>query len=238
MSEDNAVVPVEKTLTMQSYVQIRDDVDIEFLDVFIPSTNLESQLGWDMEIRNLKGIVFQFKRPKEYSDGTRKYRTRRSNTDSQRQLGTMRNYAEKYGTNIAYYALPLVREHGELENTLPRTVFVKANDIPKHTSLVKIPQGYCKDGKTQSDHDLETHCSNPENPREDYWEESIDSSGVFGWQELYAEIMECNVGFRIRNDGSNCKEKYNNIIQQDLTVGKDSSICITQLGSNKDVFSQ
>ena len=48
------IIPYETTLIMQSYVQMRDQTNLDFLDVFTASTQLERELGWDMQIRNLK----------------------------------------------------------------------------------------------------------------------------------------------------------------------------------------
>ncbi|WP_276411615.1 hypothetical protein [Haloarcula halobia] len=147
-------IPYETTLTMQSYVQMRDKAELDFLDVFTPSTRLERELGWDMEIRNLKGVVFQFKRPKLSKDGTRRFSIRYSNQNPPRQLATVKNYAVKYGEDIAYYALPLVTEHDELEATLLRTAFVKALAIPEYTSVIHIPKQYCQDGSRNSNESI------------------------------------------------------------------------------------
>lgn len=84
-------IPYESTLTMQTYVQIRVQSGLDFLDVFTPSTNLERELGWDMEIRNLKGVVFQYKRSKLPENRDRRFAVRYSNQDATRQLDQMKN---------------------------------------------------------------------------------------------------------------------------------------------------
>lgn len=200
-------IPYETTLTMQSYVQMRDATDLDFLDVFTPSTRLERELGWDMQLRNLKGVVFQYKRPKLSESGTRRFPVRYSGQDPPRQLATVKNYAKKYGENTAYYAFPLVAEHNELDSTLKRTAFVKALEIPDFASVIHVPVGYCSNGRRQSSEPLEVHCSDPLDTSNS-WTDSIDSAAVLGWAELYEQIKNCTLGFKIRYRGDTWVERY------------------------------
>lgn len=242
-------LPYETTLTMQTYVQMRDATDLDFLDVFTPSTRLENELGWDMEIRNLKGVVFQFKRPKLSQRGDRHFSIRYSNQNPPRQLGVVKNYAKKYGENIAYYALPLVVEHNRLEKTLARTVFVNALEIPEHASVLHIPEDYCRDGRRRSPESISAYCSLPSDPS-DKWNSSIDPSAVFGWKELYEQIEQCNIGFRIRYGGESQSDRYHDDHhyyphddEYDWTdytndelfgLTQESGPLITRFGSNED----
>jgi hypothetical protein len=127
--------PYESTLTMQSYMQMREHTELDFLDVFTPSTNLERELGWDMQIRNLKGVVFQYKRPKISKDGTRRFSVRYSDQKSPRQLDQMKNWALKFNGDLSYYALPLVSQHDSLNQILMRTTFIHATAIPDDASI-------------------------------------------------------------------------------------------------------
>lgn len=200
-------IPYESTLTMQTYVQMRDQSGLDFLDVFTPSTNLERELGWDMEIRNLKGVVFQYKRPKLSANGNRRFSIRYSDHDPPRQLDQMKNYAVMYGDDIAYYALPLVVEHDDLEFTLDRMVFLNARVIPDAASVIHIPEDYCRNGRLQSTDSLEVYCSDPENT-ENSWDKYIDSDYSYGWKELYDGIAACSIGFQIRAHGESREETY------------------------------
>lgn len=242
-------IPYESTLTMQTYVQMRDQSDLDFLDVFTPSTNLERELGWDMEIRNLKGVVFQYKRPKLSANGNRRFRVRYSDHDPPRQLDQMKNYAEKYGEDIAYYGLPLVVEHDDLEATLDRMVFVNAREIPDEASVIHIPEDYCRSGRLQSTDSLEIYCSDPDdtdNSRDEY----LDSDYSYGWNELYDGITNCNIGFQIRSQGSSQDDDYHddhqyypredNLDRRGFSrdelfgLGRDTGRYITRFGSDDD----
>jgi len=200
-------IPYETTLTMQSYVQMREATGLDFLDVFAPSTRLENELGWDMEIRNLKGVVFQYKRPKLSKSGDRRFSVRYSNQDPPRQLDTVKNYAMKYGDDVAYYALPLVTDHDDLDKTLDRTVFIKALAIPDHASVIHIPDGYCRKGRRQGSASLDAHCSSPFDTSH-HWKGPIDPSDVFGWKDLYERIEGCEIGFKIRYRGETLVDEY------------------------------
>jgi len=242
-------IPYETTLTMQSYVQMRDATELDFLDVFHPSTRLESELGWDMEIRNLKGLVFQYKRPKLSKGGVRRFSVRYSKQDPPRQLDTVKNYAKKYGEDIAYYALPLVTEHEELGETLDRTAFVKALAIPDHATVIHIPQGYCRDGRCRQRSSLDVHCSYPFNTNQS-WTESIGPSDVLGWKDLYENIEECESGFKIRYNGESWRGDYHDdhqyfphsdeVQREDYTLEelfgltKEAGPIISRFGTNDD----
>lgn len=245
-------IPYETTLTMQSYVQMRDATGLDFLDVFTPSTRLESELGWDMEIRNLKGVVFQYKRPKLSTGGVRRFSVRYSHQDPPRQLDTVKNYATKFGEDIAYYALPLVTDHDELEETLNRTAFVKALAIPDHASVIHIPQGYCQDGRRQQRQPLEVHCSYPFDTNHN-WMASINPSNVLGWKDLYENIKRCESGFKIRYHGESWKEHYhddhryfphddethwdNYTVEKLFGLTKEAGPLVTRFGSDDyDIF--
>lgn len=242
-------IPYETTLTMQSYVQMRDATGLDFLDVFTPSTRLESELGWDMEIRNLKGLVFQYKRPKLSKGGVRRFSVRYSNQDPPRQLDTVKNYAKKYGEDVAYYALPLVTEHDELGGTLDRTAFVKVLAIPDQASVIQIPQGYCRDGRRRQRSSLDVHCSYPFDTSHS-WTASIGPSDVLGWKDLYENIEECESGFKIRYHGESWRDNYhdehryfphddenhwqNYTLEEHFGLTKEAGPLITRLGTNED----
>lgn len=241
--------PYESTLTMQSYVQMRDHTSLDFLDVFTPSTNLERELGWDMQIRNLKGVVFQYKRPKLSKDGSRRFSVRYSNQDDPRQLDQMKNWDEKFDKDLSYYALPLVSEHDTLNEALIRTAFVHAVAIPENASVIHVPEDYCYGGNRQSRKPLEVYCSTPSNT-DNNWTETINATDVYGWDGLYEEIIRCNVGFKIRYRGDSWEERYHedhsyypirdNMHWTEYTrkelfgLGKERGPYITRFGSDND----
>lgn len=238
--------PYESTLTMQSYMQMREHTELDFLDVFTPSTNLERELGWDMQIRNLKGVVFQYKRPKISKDGTRRFSVRYSDQKSPRQLDQMKNWALKFNGDLSYYALPLVSQHDSLNQILMRTTFIHATAIPDDASMIHIPEDYCSDGKRQSSEPLEIYCSAPSNT-DNNWTDAINAADIYGWNELYVRIIQCKVGFKIRYQGDSWKDQYlpydlnrNEILTERYTegelygVGKERGPYITRFGSDND----
>lgn len=238
--------PYESTLTMQSYMQMREHTELDFLDVFTPSTNLERELGWDMQIRNLKGVVFQYKRPKISKDGTRRFSVRYSDQESPRQLDQMKNWDLKFNGDLSYYALPLVSEHDSLNETLMRTAFIHATAIPDDASMIHIPEDYCFDGRRQSSEPLEIYCSAPSNT-DNNWTDAINAADIYGWDELYERIIRCKVGFKIRYQGDSWKDQYlpydlnrNEILTERYTegelygVGKERGPYITRFGSDND----
>ena len=235
--------PYESTLTMQSYVQMRDSTGLDFLDVFIPSTNLERELGWDMQIRNLKGVVFQYKRPKLSKDGSRRFSVRYSDQDYPRQLDQMKMWDKVFRRNLSYYALPLVSEHESLDKTLMRTAFINATAIPDEASVIHIPKDYCYGGSRQSRDSLEVYCSTPSNT-DNNWTEKIDATDVYGWDNLYDEILRCNIGFKIRYRGDSWQERYYDnpnrddqgeyIREERLGLGKERAPYVTRFGSDDD----
>lgn len=241
--------PYESTLTMQSYVQMRDHTDLDFLDVFTPSTNLERELGWDMQIKNLKGVVFQYKRPKVSKGGSRRFSVRYSGQDNPRQLDQMKNWDKRFSGNLSYYALPLVSEHDSLNKTLMRTTFIQATAIPDDASVIHIPKGYCADGKRQSHKPLEVYCSTPSDT-DNNWTSSINAADIYGWEELYKKIIGCKIGFKIRYEGESWEDQYHDDHQyypkrdntywgeytpeELLGLGKERGPYITRFGSDKD----
>ena len=241
--------PYESTLTMQSYVQMQDHTRLDFLDVFTPSTNLERELGWDMQIRNLKGVVFQYKRPKLSKGGTRRFSVRYSSQSVPRQLDQMKSWDERFSKSLSYYAFPLVSEHDTLDETLMRTAFVNATAIPDDASVIHIPENYCYDGCRQSRDPLKVYCSNPSSTDTNWWEK-INASDVYGWDDFYEEIIGCNAGFKIRYRGNSWQERYHNDhryhSEQDdaywegytrkelFELGKERGPYITRFGSDDD----
>lgn len=241
--------PYESTLTMQSYVQMRDHTDLDFLDVFTPSTNLERELGWDMQIRNLKGVVFQYKRPKLSKDGSHRFYIRYSDQEYPRQLDQMKKWNEGFTPNSSYYVLPLVSEHGAIDKTLMRTAFIDATVIPNYASVIHVPEDYCSDGSRQSRDPLEVYCSVPSNT-DNNWTEKINATAVYGWNELYKDITDCNIGFKIRSQGNSLKHNYyhpeerrlsledinlkNCTLKELLGLQKEQGAYITRFGSDDD----
>jgi hypothetical protein len=202
-----------------------------------------------MQIRNLKGVVFQFKRAKVSNDGTRRFSIRYSDTTPPRQLDTVRNYAKKFGHSIAYYALPLVTDHSNLNQTLERTAFINALAIPDDASVIHIPESYCSGHQRQQNDSLYVHCSDPSNTS-NTWSNSIEPSAVFGWDELFERITACDAGFKIRYRGQSHRGRYHEDHQyfpqneelhwtnydRDRLFGltKESAPVVTRFGSDTD----
>jgi hypothetical protein len=222
---------------------MRDHTDLDFLDVFTPSANLERELGWDMQIRNLKGVVFQYKRPKISKNGSRRFSVRYSDQDYPRQLDQMKNWDKRFNGDPAYYALPLISEHGSLDETLMRTLFVHATAIPDNTSVIHIPEDYCYDGKRQSRESLEVYCSTPGNT-DNNWTNVISVANVYGWKKLYKKIKECKIGFKIRYQNESWRDQYypnwdetrsEGYTQEErLGLGKERGPYVTRFGSGDD----
>ncbi|WP_128081476.1 hypothetical protein [Haloferax sp. ATB1] len=98
--------PLESELMMSIYTQIGQDFadGVDYLDAFVPSGVEESELGFDIQIPYLKGIAFQFKRPKD--SNPRRFSIRYSRQSPPRQLDRMKNWALKFGDFASFYALP------------------------------------------------------------------------------------------------------------------------------------
>mgnify|MGYP000209315261 CR=1 FL=1 len=195
----NEPTPFEITLTLRTHTQMHDICTKRFdrFDSFAPSTNLEGELGFDFQIRNLKGVVFQFKRPKPSKSGTHRFQVRYSNESQPRQLQRVKNYARKFGEGTAYYALPLVKEHSGLDQALAKTAFVKATGIPEDASIVHIPPDYCEGGRRKSNSAIDVYCSDPDNTSNNR-DRRVSSNEIYGWWDLYERLIDCQAGFRIR----------------------------------------
>ena len=160
--------PLEYELMMTSYTQLGQALsgEVDHLDAFVPSGVEEKQLGFDIQIPYLKGIAFQFKRPK--NDALRRFTVRYSNQDPPRQLDRMRNWELKFGQGAAFYALPLVVSHDDLSWTLRRTAYIPASVIDKHASVIRVPEGYVEDGEVRGSSPIEVYCSDPSNTSRNY----------------------------------------------------------------------
>ena len=248
--------PFEITLMLRSHTQMRDVCRnrISKFDSFAPSANLEGELGFDLEIRNLKGTVFQYKRPHERSK-TRSFTIRYSGErkDSLRQLKVLKNYNKRFGGDAAFYAMPLLTEHSDLQETLQRTAFVKARVIPDDASVLHIPPDYCENGRQKSNKSIRAYCSPPDDPTSTHRDVYIDSSHVYGWWNLYEGILDCNLGFRIRwerddqEESNSYRSNYhhdhdyyykddNEIFDQKTLfgLGKQTGRVITRFGDDSD----
>jgi hypothetical protein len=199
--------PLEYELMMTSYTQLGREFsdDVDHLDAFVPSGIEENQLGFDIQVPYLKGIAFQFKRPKNASP--RRFRVRYSNQDPPRQLDRMQNWELKFGPNAAFYALPLVTAHENLSQTLHRTIFIPASAIHPRASVIRIPERYVEDGEITSRSSIEVYCSHP-NETSRSFTTSIAAADVYGWNELKEAIQACESGFKMRWDGSSCYKNY------------------------------
>jgi hypothetical protein len=251
-------IPFEITLMLRSHMQMRDVCRHRFstFDSFAPSANMEGELGFDLPIRNLKGTVYQYKRPKKTANG-RSFRIRYSQARKRKlpQLKVLKNFDKKYGPDIAFYALPLVTEHSELNHTLQQTVFVEARAIPNKASVLHVPTGYCEGGRLTSNDSIRVYCSHPQNPVTDYWNDQIDPSHIYGWWDLYEAILDCSLGFRIRwaidsgdEEAKSYRTKYHddhdyfsrrdNVQERDFKtifgLGQQSGRVIARFGDNSD----
>lgn len=201
--------PIEYELMMSSYTQMgqefSDEDGVNHLDAFVPSGVEENELGFDIQIPYLKGIAFQFKRPK--NDSPRRFSVRYSNQEPPRQLDRMLNWDLKFGPNAAFYALPLVVAHKNLSRTLHRTVYLPASKIDEYASIVRVPEGYVEDGEVNGTSDIEVYCSYPDDTSYNYTT-TISPADVFGWKELKKEVVECRAGFRMRADGESLYADY------------------------------
>ena len=199
--------PLENELMMTTYTQLGQDLagELDHLDVFIPSGVEEAELGFDMQLPNLKGIVLQFKRPKD--SNPRRFRVRYASQDPPRQLDHMRNWGLKFGAATSFYALPLVVDHANLGRTLHRTAFIPASEINPWASIIRIPDDYIEEGTRRRDDPVTVYCSLPNNPSIN-WETSIRPATVHGWKELRTAIGSCDAGFRMRWNGQPLYGEY------------------------------
>lgn len=207
LGESMADHPLEYELMMTSYTQLGQEFsdDVDHLDAFVPSGVEENQLGFDLQIPYLKGIAFQFKRPK--NDSPRRFSVRYSNQDPPRQLDRMRNWELMFGPRAAFYALPLVVSHDDLSKTLRRTVYVPASVIDTRASVIRIPEGYVEDGELRSSSPIEVYCSRPSDTSDNHTT-TIAAADVFGWKGLKKAIWGCLAGFRMRWNGESVFEDY------------------------------
>ncbi len=189
--------PLESELMMTAYSQLGQDLSdhISHLDAFVPSGIEENDLGFDIQIPYLKGLVFQFKRPKP--DDPRRFTLRYSEQRPPRQLDNMRNWETKYGPSAAFYALPLVVDHDDLGKTLQKTAFVPASEFDSWASVARVPADYIEQGERVQDEPVDIYCSDPYDTSDSYTD-SIDHSKVMGWKDLKEGIKDCPVGFRMR----------------------------------------
>lgn len=194
---------------MTAYSQIGQDLSnqVSHLDAFVPSGVEENKLGFDIQIPFLKGLVFQFKRPKP--DNPRRFNLRYSDQSPPRQLDRMKNWEAKYGPSAAFYALPLIIDHNNLRKTLNRTAFIPASEIDGDASVIRISEGYVEQGEGVQDEPVEIYCSNPRNTS-DSRTEFVDSSKVLGWKDLKDGIKNCNAGFVMRSHGESYIGRYHN----------------------------
>lgn len=199
--------PLEYELMMSTYTQIGQDFSdqVDHLDAFVPSGVEENELGFDMQIPYLKGVAFQFKRPK--GGDPRRFSLRYSNQDPPRQLDRMRNWELKFGPNAAFYALPLVVEHDSLAETLRRTAFIAASKIDPMASIVRLPSNLIQNGKREPGQSIDVYCSHPNNPRNNRTE-NIRATEVLGWEGLKEKLRECTAGFRLRWNEASCFDQY------------------------------
>lgn len=206
--------PVEGTLVNQTHMQMKDYLDMDHLQAVESSNDLEKKVGWDAQVQNLKGIVFQYKRPVD-DDGNLRFSVRNANLDEldDTQLKSMKSYANVFGRDVAYYALPPIRDMGNLTETLERTLFINAHDIPGNASVIKgISKDYCSDFVRKGGEPLKVHCSTS---HDDKWDEEIPPSDVLGWEDLVGKLTECTIGFKIRKDGKPCYDSVNDNISLD-----------------------
>lgn len=189
--------PIEYELMMSAYTQIGRDLadSTSHLDAYVPSGAEENDLGFDIQIPYLKGIVFQFKRPK--GDDPRRFGVRYSEQDPPRQLDRMLNWGLKFGDHAAYYAFPLVVNHDDLSETLHRTAFIPATEIHPMASVVRVPEGYIQNGEQQGHATVTVYCSDPDNTSQNCTRD-IAPSAVVGWKGLKRRISQCDAGFRMR----------------------------------------
>jgi hypothetical protein len=199
--------PLEYELMMTSYTQLGREFsdDVDHIDAFVPLGIEESELGFDIQIPYLKGIAFQFKRPK--SGSPRRFRVRYSDQDPPRQLDRMRNWELKFGPNAAFYALPLVVDHGELSETLHRTEYIPASSTDEKASVIRVPDGYIKTGEVSSTSPIEVYCSSPIDSSRSYTHE-IPAADVLGWKGFKRAIETCEAGFKMRWDNTSRFEQY------------------------------
>lgn len=170
------------------------------VDTIAPSQQLESELGYDIEVPTLKAVAFQFKRPYLLNDAKKRtYRTRVfKTTPPEDQLETLKRTGERfkrYGPTqgrCAFYAFPAVVSHGELENALERTVFVDAAVVPYDTTRLYIPPRYCR---------IPHRYQPPIEALVNGSKQEIDADAVYSWPRLYRELRDCDVGAFFRLNG-------------------------------------
>lgn len=199
--------PLESELMMTTYTQLGRDLSdhVDHLDVFVPSGIEESELGFDIQLPNLKGLVLQFKRP--YEDSPRRFYIRYSNQNPPRQLDRMRNWELLFGPNAAYYSFPLVITHDDLGETLQNIAFLRASELDSDASVVRIPGDYIVDGYCVGTDPIEIYCSDP-NDTSVNRTTTIPSDAVLGWLDLKKAVGNCTAAFRMRRGGESYYYQY------------------------------
>jgi len=141
--------PSENELVLNVTSQLLREMSTRYpaSTAFAPTRRKENILGYDVDVRELLGVVFQFKRPSEIQARTH---------PTQLPKPTNAAIPVRFETNIeqwitlisgfnlseAFYAIPPVLDGSDLYKSLKQTVFVDIYGVLPQTSLLyTVPDG-------------------------------------------------------------------------------------------------
>lgn len=141
--------PSENELVLNVTSQLLHEMSTQYpaSTALAPTRRKENILGYDVDVRDLLGVVFQFKRPSSIQ--ARTFPTQLPKPTSTRTPVRFEANIEQWITLIsgfdlgeAFYAIPPVLEGGGLHQALEQTVFVDVYGVLPQTSLLyTVPDG-------------------------------------------------------------------------------------------------
>lgn len=146
--------PSENELVLNVTSQLLQEMSTRYpvSTALAPTRRKENVLGYDVDVRDLLGIVLQFKRPSEIR--ARTYPTQLPKPTNTAAPVRFESNIEQWTTLIsgfnlaeAFYAIPPVLDGSDLYRALKRTVFVDVYGVLPQTSLLyTVPDGCSNTG--------------------------------------------------------------------------------------------
>lgn len=170
--------PIEDTLIVAAHAQLHEEFAAQTV---VTSGHEESRVGFDVSVPAVKQIALQYKRPYMRDDGA----TFKFDIDEEQRQDLVR-FADRLGNSPSvFYALPRVKYHEQLRDTLARVLFVDVTAIDRGTTLVYIP---AKEPSEEPDQDLDAYVNGAKVSG------NIDSSDVWGWDTFKERLLSCSIG--------------------------------------------
>ena len=142
--------PSENAIVINTMSQLSRSVSTKFdtSAVLAPTRREEKIRGYDVDVRDLLGLVLQFKRPSVVKAMRRPSKiskpAARFHVDTD-QLLTLRS---GFGVKEAFFVLSPLHDSDSLHEALERSVFVDVYGLPANTSLLYTPCDCCTSGET------------------------------------------------------------------------------------------